>query len=303
MLRIFRVSGVKKETRSLILSVSLASWMRYFESLEVTFEARTHNHGLDKHNQLGKRQNAPASTSASPIDFPPAPTSTPTNTNIQNANINQQYIDTTIFPPSFPAAESVGLEIPLIPEGYVFKCKNCTIQGNVDISHGTFSSNNTESIINFANHGFVELEPNNFFAHIELETSVQGSADLLHYPYTLPIPDIGIPGFAIPGIAEVGPVLCPRVTLGAQLAAELDFTYGFNLSVPEQSAIFLDIGNVTNSSMASLILKSPPSPSTPKSTPSPSYYLLHSSPSFSCSSPCSTMLAPSVPVPSSTSPK
>ena len=37
--------------------------------------------------------------------------------------------------------------------------------------------------------------------------------------------------FKIPGIGAVGPIFRPRVSIGAQINAELDFTYGFELTV------------------------------------------------------------------------
>lgn len=35
----------------------------------------------------------------------------------------------------------------------------------------------------------------------------------------------------IPGIGVVGPIFNPRVAIGAQISAQLDFTYGFQLTV------------------------------------------------------------------------
>lgn len=45
----------------------------------------------------------------------------------------------------------------------------------------------------------------------------------------------------IPGIGVVGPIFNPRVVIGAEISAQLDFTYGFQLTVcfhliPFQSA-------------------------------------------------------------------
>lgn len=108
------------------------------------------------------------------------------------------------------------------------------------------SSNETDSVINFLKDGYVELRPNNFGAHIELENSVLASELLTNY--TAPIPTIALTPFQIPGIASVGLELDPVLSVGVQLAATLDFTYGFDVSIPSGSSITLGVGTNANSS-------------------------------------------------------
>lgn len=74
----------------------------------------------------------------------------------------------------------------------------------------------------------------------------------------------------------MGPIFSPNLVLGAKVAADLNFTYGFDLTVshlhpviwqiwtcwrerakldlkvPNNSSITLNIGNLTNSSMTGL---------------------------------------------------
>ena len=72
----------------------------------------------------------------------------------------------------------------------------------------------------------------------------------------------------------MGPIFSPNLILGAKVAADLNFTYGFDLTVshlhlvqmwncqrerakldlkvPNNSSITLNIGNLTNSSMTGL---------------------------------------------------
>lgn len=108
------------------------------------------------------------------------------------------------------------------------------------------SSNQTDDVINFLKEGYVELHANNFGAHIELENSVLASTLLTNY--SAPIPTIALTPFQIPGIASVGLELDPVLSVGVQLAATLDFTYGFDVSIPSGSSITLGLGTNVNSS-------------------------------------------------------
>ena len=246
-----------------MLAVVPTTWRRSFHSIDINFGSRIENGRLERREHLGKRQavvRTTASAAASPsVVFPSPPTSSPTATSIVGANLTMSWMDTAILPPSFPGA---NLVVPDLPGGLTVKCKNCTLQGNIDLSHGLLGisepSNNTndnseidpavQEAFNFYKNGYLELVVNDFAAHIELESTVTPTASLV--TYIAPFPDIGIPGWIIPNIAEVGPVLRPRVTFGVQLSIELDFIYGFDLTVPNNSTIRLDIADpVTNSNI------------------------------------------------------
>jgi hypothetical protein len=92
--------------------------------------------------------------------------------------------------------------------GLKVSCKNCTIQGTVDLVAGSFTVGNynssfnsngiineTEAAFDYVENGYVEFRSNNFGAYIELETSVTASTPL--ETYTAPFPDITIPGFGV----------------------------------------------------------------------------------------------------------
>lgn len=139
------------------------------------------------------------------------------------------------------------------PHGVSVKCKDCTVKGSFKLSEGYFVmdttseiANDTQHIIQFFEHGFVKLVAESFSAHIELETIVE--------PNTLkeiqiPLPQIGLPGFQIPGVAAVGPIFNPSIDLSVELSAQLDFIYGFDVTLPANSEIMIDISNVKNSSI------------------------------------------------------
>jgi hypothetical protein len=48
------------------------------------------------------------------------------------------------------------------------------------------SSNRTDNIFEFIEHGFVELRSNSFAAYVELETTIQPSLELISYQANLP---------------------------------------------------------------------------------------------------------------------
>lgn len=117
------------------------------------------------------------------------------------------------------------------------------------ISGNTTSSDDSEDDGIFEwDAGSFTFEANGFFAHIDLKATVQPTAELA--TFTAPMPTIGIPGFSvqpsqrthfkssradhftqIPGIGAVGPIFKPAIVLSAQIGSELEFGYGFNLTV------------------------------------------------------------------------
>ena len=259
------VTNVQKENRVLVLSIVSVSWRKSFHSIDVHFGSQHESTQLERHDpRLKKRQDATttASTgSGSSIQFPPTPSSIPTATRVADASVTTAWVGTTILPPTFPGADFI---VPDLPLGLNVICKNCSMQGSIDLSHGFINMNNSQStssdpssndtdidisdIIDFYQKGYVELTVNDFFAHIELESTVKPSVSLA--TYLAPFPDIGIPGWVIPHIAEVGPVLRPHVTFGVELSAELEFTYGFDLTIPNNSTIHIDINDpVSNSTV------------------------------------------------------
>ncbi|KAL8688775.1 MAG: hypothetical protein Q9218_005399, partial [Villophora microphyllina] len=137
------------------------------------------------------------------------------------------------------------------PQGISVQCKNCTVIGTIDILQGSVSGNTTSSTTDdndFSwDQGSFTFKANGFFAHIELEATVQPSVNLLSFE--APMPSIGIPGFQIPGIGIVGPIFKPAIVIGTQISSELDFTYGFNLTVPNNSSIYLDLTDPESSTI------------------------------------------------------
>ncbi|KAL8715972.1 MAG: hypothetical protein Q9220_000639 [cf. Caloplaca sp. 1 TL-2023] len=192
-----------------------------------------------------------ASPTTAPVSFPAPPSATPTATDAHQ-DVSFNYIDTAILPPQFPGVDSVTLHAPNVPSGVSFECKNCTLTGTIDILQGSISGNATTTASdNSEDDGFswdqgsFTFQANNFSAHMEFGATVQPTVDLL--TFHVPMPAIGIPGFQIPGIGVVGPIFEPAVVIGTKIGTQLDFTYGFNLTVPDNSSIILDLGDTQNS--------------------------------------------------------
>ena len=92
------------------------------------------------------------------------------------------------------------------PAGFNIKCKNCTIQGSIELVAGSFAMNlssnadeglvnATEGIIDYVEHGYMQFTSNNFMAHIELDSTVTASEQLT--TFTAPLPTIPITPFQV----------------------------------------------------------------------------------------------------------
>ncbi|KAL8658618.1 MAG: hypothetical protein Q9226_000869 [Calogaya cf. arnoldii] len=211
---------------------------------------------MPQHGVIGKRQTPSSSTagvvvataitsSTVPIAFPSPPTTTPTATSAHR-DLSFSYIDTPILPPAFPGGDSVTLNAPIPNPGVSFECKNCTVTGTIDILQGSVSGNATSpGPADDADEGFswdsgsFTFTMNGFSAHMELGATVEPTLELA--TFNAPMPSIAIPGFQIPGIGAVGPIFTPGIAIGTEISTPLDFTYGFDLTVPDNSSITLDL--------------------------------------------------------------
>ena len=95
------------------------------------------------------------------------------------------------------------------PDGISFGCKNCTVQGNIVLSQGTFTLNSddgdlffkrdimntTQAIVDFFDDGYIKFDVLDFAAHIELESAVTRSQDLLSF--NIPFPNITLTPFKV----------------------------------------------------------------------------------------------------------
>ncbi|KAK6354500.1 hypothetical protein TWF696_003643 [Orbilia brochopaga] len=195
------------------------------------------------------------STKTSDIIRKLAPTSTsPTGarnsgTTAESFSFAKSAIDRQIIPLTNSSLERL---LSPAPKGFQLRCENCTIRGNVDIISGVFNVKDkglkTLDVMDDLADSYVQLVTDDIFAHIELETLWQGlvvnaplsSIELLF----LYIP---VAGIRIPGVADIGVNFNARLVFEVSAAQDLQFKYGFEMSVPNNSTVVANLGNITQS--------------------------------------------------------
>ena len=183
----------------------------------------------------------------------PTPTATDQITAVSaTAHIGMQALDTQILPSNNTAVADI--EGQIIPPGLSITCVNCTTAGTVELLSGSFSmsattptDNSTDDIIRFIEDGYVEVVANDLFAHIELETTWLAAS--VGTSFTMNIASIPLTPFSIPDIAVIGPLFNPRIVFGVDVGIDLNFTSGFEVTVPNNSTAIANIGNITQSSL------------------------------------------------------
>ncbi|ERF75319.1 hypothetical protein EPUS_00111 [Endocarpon pusillum Z07020] len=261
--QIAKTSGVStvslnEDINNIVLSTTPMPWENMF-------------HKMDAGHRTESATSTPitASATSNSIAFPPAPTTTPGDFNV-SGNIASELIDTQILPPDFnvdgllavaPEMWGLAMTLPYISLAnnsiwrpkHERKVQNCSVQGTISLFQGFFSIENTRESASdetmiiefFTEDGYLELRADNVAAHIELESSIESSIELA--AVEIPLPSVGLPGFMIPGIATVGPMLMPIIEIGAQFSAQIDFTYGFDLMIPNNSTIIINMAELANS--------------------------------------------------------
>ncbi|OJD25405.1 hypothetical protein ACJ73_03230 [Blastomyces percursus] len=243
---------IHRKRKIIILSKMSGGWKDAFSIMEVSFARRSSAQVLERRNiNLKKRQVDQPTETAQPSstkkDFPmvaPATTSTPAES---KEDIEVKVIDQVIMPPEIPGSSL------FIPQGVTLKCKNCTVGGSVDLSQGSFRLKNpidnpaelVTDVIQYFEHGEIQIDVENLFAHIELSTKLDLAENGLQF--SVPLPEFPITPFMIPGIVAFGPIFRPEIEMSLTLTEPLEFDYGFNVSVPNDARFTIDIGDLNNS--------------------------------------------------------
>ncbi|KAI9849522.1 MAG: hypothetical protein M1837_004142 [Sclerophora amabilis] len=236
---------------TIILSTERQTWKSACRSMTVEFGTGLHPHEVDG---LHRRQKQAETTlSASPTHSYPTISGnfpTPSAENGIEHDLTSSLINKQIIPPDFPVINQIT------PKGISLSCANCSLGGSLEVSKGSFTingtdgptSNRTESLIEFLDFGYLEVTAHALTAHILLEASVQPSAELV---FTASLPSIPLAPFLIPGIATIGPLLNLNIPIGITLGmqTQMNFSSGFDVTIPDGSSIMLNIMNATNSSM------------------------------------------------------
>ncbi|KAK2762141.1 hypothetical protein FQN54_001148 [Arachnomyces sp. PD_36] len=255
-----KVNKVTIDDTSGVVSLSSApcEWREAFPSMDVAFGRRDSSQ-VQKRGTLTKRQSqqGPETTNEPKVtqtrEYPPTPTDTTGLPQNATDDISKSFIGTALMPPDHPAA---GL---FIPQGVTLSCNNCTIAGDIDISQGSFSVSKAsddnfveelddviDDIVDFFTNGTVEVIAKSLFTHIELGVNITSPEEV---PFTASLPPIPLTPFAIPGIVAFGPMIVPEFTLSFSTSASANFSYGFNISVPDGSSFALNVSEISNSTM------------------------------------------------------
>ncbi|KAM3082353.1 hypothetical protein ACMFMF_002017 [Clarireedia jacksonii] len=223
-----------------VLSVQRISWKDAYGTMEIKFGMGQYAIGSVRTHGMKKRTITSTSVSSSiTVSFPPPALPTPTS---DKSDHDIGYVAPSDF--SFTITQSNGNR----KETITIKCGNCSIAGDISITHGavsmgTFNTSVGEAV-NFLKEGYFYAEANGFNAHIEIDTSISGAIDK---SFSYPLVTLALPGFAIPGIAAIGPLLVPTIIGEIVLSESMDFTYGFEFNSPDKSYVNMSIGNLSDS--------------------------------------------------------
>ncbi|KAF7924960.1 uncharacterized protein EAE98_007048 [Botrytis deweyae] len=240
----YLVSNVEYVLKSdtAILSVQRIEWIDAYDTMEVKFGMGKYDSSAIRiHSDLRKRITSTVSVSSSEtISFPSAPSATPTSdTSVHDIG---HVVPAGFTLGSFSTSnDGTGGSLSI-------SCGNCSIEGSIELTQGVFnvskSSHNTEKAVNFVEQGYFDLVVNALGAHIEIDSAVAGT---FTETFTVELTRLTLPGFQIPDIAAIGPMWIPAIQGSIGVSRNLNFTYGFDVSVPDKSSIRLNIGNLTES--------------------------------------------------------
>ncbi|KAF9894531.1 hypothetical protein FE257_006416 [Aspergillus nanangensis] len=229
-----------------------STWQEAFPATSVSFSRQRRSTIRKRMHTLTRRQQSPPETTTSEsveAEMPSPTVSFPTpsvTTGVRSdatTSLDKHYVDEKLFPPEFPGADMV------IPQGVTVSCKNCSLEGDIELTKGSFNLTGTDfkDIQAFFQHGSVEVMAKDLFAQIELGVDLTLNQPLASLNMSLPA--IPLIPFAIPGALVFGPMLEPQFTVSLDYIGEFGFSYGFNLSIPDNAKIEINMAEFANSSM------------------------------------------------------
>ncbi|KAF3895732.1 hypothetical protein GTR04_3783 [Trichophyton interdigitale] len=249
---------INKDENSVLLSRKDVQWKQAFHRIDVSFSHK-------RSSSVVRRSQKPVNPSRRRSDtLKPEESPTPTGHDIAfpgvpsnipylqdgGGRISVNHKDRKLVPLDSDISNILGL-----PEGVTLSCKECRINGDVVLSTGSFPITTTDdsslvSTIAFIREGQVDIELNRVFARMELELALEAGKELLNF--TVPMPSVPLSPFTIPQVVDFGAILIPRVSVEVALSKPLNFTYGVDISAPEDSFISLNFGSPANSTIEGL---------------------------------------------------
>ncbi|KAF2423085.1 hypothetical protein EJ08DRAFT_682444 [Tothia fuscella] len=171
---------------------------------------------------------------SAPTSSAPFPSATPLRFNLTSQKLNQEIALPVLPPPALPLNISIG-------------CKNCTTSGSMEISSGVFvlEPNNILGNGQIIQNGTVSLTMvDGFQAHLQMGANVSASGE-----FEIPLFEVPIQGFTIPGIGRAGLTFCTSITAEFNVSESMQLGFGFEVNVPRNSSVKIDLARFNKSSI------------------------------------------------------
>lgn len=235
---------VHKDDLMVELTVERMSWKKAFKSYSIEYGFSSEPHLLRRNDVL--RRSEPTQTLSQLQTLVPtsSPTATAVNVDLTHALINTEF--------DLP----VGPSLPVTSSG----CKNCSTFGTMVLTQGKFEidlealdADNNTAATKLIKGGFVEMNFQNFGAYMELFTNLDATVD---FSKSL-LNNLPVLGFTIPGFGQAGFTFALDFIASFTLVAPVTLTYGFEVSVPNNSTVKIDFANFGSSGQTGLYVSSP----------------------------------------------
>ncbi|RFU30780.1 hypothetical protein B7463_g5553, partial [Scytalidium lignicola] len=226
-----------------IFSTQKIKWNDSYDSMTVKFgtsRGKFRSDAFRFHDTLRRRQLATSTgVSATPTTNSTVPSATPTS--------NSSAFDISFSSPADLEIFSLSSGSGSLAESVTVSCKSCTVGGAIEITEGEFTISNSTTAafkaLDFIDNGFFKAVATGMNAHIALDTTLSLSST---QSFDKTLITITPPGFSIPDIAVVGPAFTPHLIGSIKVEGDLDFGYGFDVTIPD-SSIIVNIGSLNQS--------------------------------------------------------
>ncbi|KAH8807547.1 hypothetical protein F5884DRAFT_857122 [Xylogone sp. PMI_703] len=228
-----------------VFSTKKVKWDDSYDSMTVKFgtgRGKFRADALRLHDSLRRRQVATSTgLVATATSNSTAPSATPTS--------NSTAFDIGFSAPPDFQVFSLSAGNDAVSESLTVSCTTCSVGGAIEITEGEFTISNSTTAafkaLDFIDNGFFKVVTTGMNAQIALDTALSLSSTK---SFDKTLVTITPPGFSIPGIATVGPAFTPHLIGSLQIEGSLDFTYGFDVTIPD-STVIVNIGQLNASSI------------------------------------------------------
>ncbi|KAF2689267.1 hypothetical protein K458DRAFT_427471 [Lentithecium fluviatile CBS 122367] len=238
--KVFKIGTVtvSKHEQVFLLTTEQTTWQTSFSKIDVEMYHTTESHTHRPHQELRRRQDSAPAGTETPTHTAPKPTATSTS-EVNTLDLTHSLTDKKFLPEDSPV--QIG-------------CKNCSTYGSIDFSFLKFTLNPSleETLTggldfgDFWDGGEITLVAHGMGAHVELLTNISlETGDFSFNLYEVPL----LLGVSIKGVGSAGLLYAPDVNVNYSINGSFEFTYGFEINVPNDSRLFLDMTDPANSTI------------------------------------------------------